>query len=169
MTRRLPLILLLLAAGPESPLQVGAMLPRLEGDYLSKRKAVLPADCQGKYALLAFGFSYDSRFQVEPWGKEFDRVFKGNPKVTLYEIPMIGGLGRLGAPFIDAGMRRGTPKEKHENVITVYGGTGPWKKWLGVTDKKAAYLVLLDPEGRILFLHSGPVSEAALEPNPGPM
>jgi len=156
------LILLLLAAGPESPLQVGSTLPKLEGDYLSKRKAVLPADAKGKFALLAFGFSYDSRFQVESWGKQFDRVFKGNPKVTLYEIPMIGGLGRLGAPFIDSGMRRGTPKEKYENVITVYGGTVPWKKMLQVRDEKAAYLVLLDPDGKIRWLHTGPVSDNLL-------
>jgi hypothetical protein len=142
-------------------LQVGDPLPKLEGDYLSKRKAVLPADAKGKWALLAFGFTYDSRFQVEPWGKEFDRRFKGNSRVTLYEIPMIGGMARLGAPFIDSGMRRGTPKDKHENLITVYGGTGPWKKALQVKDEKAAYMVLIDPQGIVRWMHQGPHSDAA--------
>ena len=43
--------------------------------------------------------------------------------MTFFEIPMIGGLARMGKWFIDSGMRRGTPKADHENVITVYGGT----------------------------------------------
>jgi hypothetical protein len=150
-------LLLLLAA---AVLQIGAPLPTLQGDYLSKRKATLPADAKGKYALLAFGFSYDSRIPVEAWGKEFDRRFKNNPKITLYEIPMIGGLSRLGAPFIDSGMRRGTPKEKHENVITVYGGTGPWKKMLNVQDEKAAYMILLDPNGIVRWISPGHHSDA---------
>lgn len=105
----------------------GERLPKLQGDYLTKRKATLPDDARGKTAMLAFGFSYDSRFAVAAWVKAWDKKHKDDPKFTFYEIPMIGGLARLGAPFIDSGMRKGTPKELHENVITVYGGVDPWK------------------------------------------
>jgi hypothetical protein len=73
---------------------------------------------------------------------------------------MIGGMARMGKWFIDSGMRRGTPKSDHENVITVYGGLGPWKKRLGVTDEKFAYLVLLDQKGNIAWRHAGPFEEA---------
>jgi hypothetical protein len=37
---------------------------------------------------------------------------------------MIGGLGTLGRWFIDRGMRKGTPMELRDHVITVYRGAG---------------------------------------------
>ena len=136
-------------------LTAGETLPKLQGDYLSKRKATLPDDAKGKTAMLAFGFSYDSRFAVEAWVKAWDKKHKGDPKFTYYEIPMIGGMARLGAPFIDSGMRKGTPKELHENVITVYGGVDPWKKRFGVRNEKEAYIVIIDPEGKVQSMAHG--------------
>lgn len=69
--------------------------------------------------------------------------------MTFYEIPMIGGMARLGKWFIDGGMRRGTPKADHENVITVYGGAGAWKQRVGFHDPDSAYLILIDRDGRV--------------------
>ena len=46
----------------------------------------------------------------KPGAKRFRQEFEKNPKVTFYEIPMIGGMARLGKWFIDSGMRRGTPQ-----------------------------------------------------------
>lgn len=123
---------------------IGQRLPELKGEFLTGREATLPGAGSGQVALLLFGFSYDSRFAVEAWAKRFRGDFGTSPRVTSYEIPMIGGMARLGKWFIDGGMRRGTPKSDHEHVLTVYGGTGPWKMHLGVTDEKFAYLVLLD-------------------------
>ena len=58
----------------------------------------------------------------------FQEQFITYPRVTYYEVPMIGGLARLGKWFIDGGMRRGTPREDYEHVITVYGCTESWKQ-----------------------------------------
>lgn len=142
---------------------VGAGLPKLQGEYLTGRKAILPADASGRVSLLLFGFTYQSRFQVEPWAKRFRQEFDGNPNVTFYEIPMIGGMARMGKWFIDGGMRRGTPKADQENVITVYGGTDAWKARLGLKAEDAAYLVLLDPKGKIAWVHAGPLNEAEFQ------
>ncbi len=140
-------------------LAVGAGLPELRGEYLSGRKAVLPKDASGRVALLLFGFTYQSRFAVEAWTKRFREEFEQYPQVTFYEIPMIGGMARLGKWFIDSGMRRGTPKADHENVVTVYGGTEPWKLRLGVQVEDSAYLVVLDQKGNVGWRHSGPFEE----------
>ena len=98
-----------------------------------------PQAASGRVALLMLGFTYDSRFQVEAWAKRFRQDFGTEPSVTFFEIPMIGGLARMGKWFIDSGMRRGTPKADHENVITVYGGTDAWKQRVGFRD----------PQGRV--------------------
>jgi len=141
-------------------LQVGARLPVLSGDYLSGRKAVLPDAAKDKVALLALGFTYESRHAVEAWTGRFRMDFGKEVAAAFYEIPMIGGAGRLGRWFIDSGMRRGTPKELHENVITVYGGTGPWKRRLNFKDPDGAYLILLDRTGTVRWLHAGKFDES---------
>ncbi|MGO9096809.1 MAG: hypothetical protein ACLQGV_16515 [Bryobacteraceae bacterium] len=134
-------------------------MPPLKGEFLTGRQALLPGVASGRVALLALGFTYDSRFAVEAWVGRFLKDFGGNPQVTFYEVPMIGGMARLGKWFIDSGMRRGTPKKDHEHVITVYGGTGPWKQRLGFLSRDAAYLILIDRRGVVRWRHNGALEE----------
>ncbi len=147
------------AAAPAVEITVGDPLPPLRGEFLSGRTAVLPQAASGRVALLMLGFTYDSRFQVEAWAKRFRQDFGTKPGVTFFEIPMIGGMARMGKWFIDSGMRRGTPKADHENVITVYGGTDEWKQRVGFNDPKAAYLVLIDQHGRVAWRSAGSLDE----------
>ena len=135
------------SAAATGELAAGDPLPALRGEFLTGQTAVLPQAASGRVALLLLGFSYDSRFAVEAWAKQFRAQFGTDPRVTFYEVPMIGGLSRLGKWFIDRGMRRGTPKADHEHVITVYGGTEPWKRRVAFRDSEAAYLILLDKPG----------------------
>jgi hypothetical protein len=147
------------AAAPVAELAIGDQLPPLKGEFLSSRTAVLPQAASGRVALLMLGFTYDSRFQVEAWAKRFRQDFGTKPGVTFFEIPMIGGMARMGKWFIDSGMRRGTPKADHENVITVYGGTDQWKQRVGLNDPKAAYLILLDQNGHVAWRSAGSLDE----------
>ncbi len=140
-------------------LSSGERLPVLKGAFLSGRPAVLPDAASGRIGLLAIGFTYNSRFAVEAWIGRFRKDLGDSPKVTFYEIPMIGGMAQLGKWFIDSGMRRGTPKKDHENVITVYGGTEPWKQRLGFQSPDAAYLILMDQGGIVRWRHSGEFDE----------
>jgi len=144
----------------DAALKVGMELPMLKGEYLTGRSALVPEMVRSKIALLALGFTYDSRFAVDSWCERFSQEFKTSDGITFFEVPMIGGLARLGKWFIDSGMRKGTPKEKHENVITVYGGVEPWKKRVEYKDPKAAYLILIDRQGIVRWLHSGPFDAA---------
>jgi len=142
-------------------LKTGEPLPELRGEFLTGKTAVLPQASTGKAALLILGFTYDSRTTVEAWTKRFRADFAKNPNVTFYEIPMIGGMARMGKWFIDSGMRRGTPKADHEHVITVFGGTDVWKQRTGFKDPNTAYLVLLDQHGKVVWTTSGGVTEEA--------
>jgi len=168
------MLLVLLAIGPVAAvgvdeiarLAVDETLPPLEGDFLTKTKARLPDAAAGKVALVALGFTYDSRFAVEEWSKRFRETFADDPRVTFFEVPMLGRMARLGRVFIDRGMRKGTPEAFHGNVITVYGGSvGDWKKRMGFTDatKDAAYLILLGPDGTVRWLHTGAPADAPFE------
>jgi len=138
-------------------LRVGDPFPALEGRTLTGRDATLPQAASGKVTLVAMGFTYQSRFPVEAWADWYRTTVGSRPDVALFEVPMIGGLATLGRWFIDRGMRSGTPVELHDRVITVYGGTGDWKKRLAYSTehKDDAYLIVLDPDGIVQWLHHG--------------
>ena len=164
--RMLPVILMATALisplpSGETMLPLGKPMPPLKGEFLTGRQALLPDAASGRVALLALGFTYNSRFAVEAWIGCFRKDFADNPQVTFYEVPMIGGMARLGGWFIDRGMRRGTPTQDWGNVITVYGGTDLWKQRLGFQSPDAAYLVLLDRHGTVRWRHSGVFDEVA--------
>ena len=111
------------------------------------------------------GFTYDSRFDVEAWVERMGGELGPNERVTYFQVPVIGGMGRMAKWFIDSGMRKGTPKALHENVITVYGGADRWKKTMGFTkaEEHAAYLALLGPDGRVQWMHRGGLTDEAME------
>jgi hypothetical protein len=153
------LIAALATAAPSPALVSGDLMPPLRGEFLSGRKAVLPDAARGRVTLVALGFSYDSRFAVDSWITRFRRDFGADTALTFFEVPVLGGLARAARPFIDGGMRRGTPKDLHENVITVYGGTNEWKLRLGFREPDDAYLLLLDRDGHIVWRHAGPFRE----------
>src|SRR5579871_269991 len=153
--------MILMASAIVQVLSPGEPMPVLKGEFLTGRQAVLPEAACGRVPLLALGFTYNSRFAVEAWIGRFRKDFGGKSQVTFYEIPMIGGMARLGKWFIDSGMRKGTPVKDHENVITVYGGTEPWKLRLGFKSPDAAYLILLDQRGIIRWRHNGAFDEGS--------
>lgn len=149
-------------------LRVGDALPVVHGSFLTGRDVALPAASAGKTALLLLGFTYESRHAVEPWGEWWRKVTNGRADVTFFEMPMIGGMAKLGRWFIDRGMRKGTPEALHENVITVYADAGDWKKRLGVASANDddAFLILIDGNGMVRWLDHGPFDReraAALE------
>ncbi len=148
-----------------APLNVGDPFPRLEGEFLSGRKAILPDAAAGKSALVMMGFTYQSRFVVEAWAEPLRAALAGRAATTFFEVPVLGGMARMGKWFIDSGMRRGTPRELHENVITVWGGVDRWKTLMGFskTAPDDAYLALNGKDGRVRWLYHGPYSAAALD------
>jgi len=152
-----------LRAGPaQESLRVGDRLPVLKGQFLSGRDAELPRASSGRVALVAMGFTYKSRFPVEAWGSWYRATIGSRTDATFFEVPMIGGLATLGRWFIDRGMRSGTPVELRERVITVYEGTRDWKKRLAYSAEREddAYLIVLDGDGIVRWLHHGGFDQA---------
>ncbi len=107
--------------------------------------------------LVAMGFTYESRYPVEAWADWYRTALGSRTDVTFFEVPIISGLATLGQWFIDRGMRNGTPVALHQNVITVYGGTGVWKAALdyGPRHEDDAYLIVLDGDGVVKWRHHG--------------
>ena len=152
-------------SAPLAPLKVGDPFPRLEGEFLTGRKAVLPDASAGKMALVLMGFTYQSRFVVEAWADPVRKALAARESATFFEVPVLGGMARMGKWFIDSGMRSGTPKELHENVITVWGGVDRWKALMNFAKaaEDDAYLTLIGKDGRVRWLYRGKYSAEALD------
>jgi hypothetical protein len=150
------------ATGP-LPVAAGSMLPRLEGDFLSGRKAILPDDLNGKVAVLLISFSTASRQAVEDWAERLLAEYADAPGVAFFQVPVLGQAARLGRWFIDSEMRKATPKEFHENVITVYASAEQWKTVIGFSrlEPDTVHLLVLDATGRVRGLQRGPFSPDA--------
>jgi cytochrome oxidase Cu insertion factor (SCO1/SenC/PrrC family) len=151
------------AAGTAGRIAVGDPFPRLEGDLLSGKPAALPDLAKGHVAVVALGFTYDARFAVEAWEKWYAQAVGAASGVSFYQVPMMGRAARMGRFFIDRGMRKNTPKEAQEHVLTVYSDTGPWKTRAGYQDarERDAYLFLLDPDGVVRWTYTGPFDDRA--------
>ena len=151
------------APAPAAP-RPGEALAPLQGRNLAGEAVALPAVAAGRTALLALGFSYESRHAVEAWGERFRAEFGADSQVTFFELPMMAGIGaRMARPFIEGGMRGGTPRALHRNVIVVWSDVGRWRRALGVRDPDLAYLLLLDPAGRVLWSGTGGREVAGFE------
>jgi hypothetical protein len=135
-------------------LPAGSTLPPFTGEDLTGAKVTLPDAARGQVTLIAFGFSYESRKPVEAWSAHLRERFGANDQFAWYQVPMVGGIGRLAKPFIMNGMRKQSRPNPRNSVI-VFGGVGPWKKRLGVKDDGLAYLVLLDRGGVVRWQHAG--------------
>jgi hypothetical protein len=146
-----------------APLSVGQRMPALKGDLLSGKAGVLPDLAAGRTTLILLGFSYNSRFQVEAWAEKFRARYGGAKEVTLFQVPMMGSAARLGRWFIDSGMRKNTPPELLDRVMTVYGPNDDWKARVGYSAPDDAYLVLIDRQGVVSWLAHGPVSDDRLQ------
>lgn len=149
------------AAREASEIKIGERLPELRGEFLTGREVVLPQAAQGRVTLLLLGFTYKSRFAVEAWAERFRAQYQSDPRVTFYEVPVIGGMAKLAKWFIDSGMRRGTPPEDYEHVVTVYRGADSWKRRVGFVELDAAYLILLDRTGEVAWRHQGGFEDRA--------
>jgi len=145
------------ASAAQDSLRVGQRMPELKGQTLTGRTAVLPQASAGNVTLVAMGFTYKSRFTVEAWADWYRTTIDPTTAVTFFEVPMIGGMATLGRWFINRGMRSGTPVELHDQVITVYEGTGDWKKRLSYSTRHEddTYLIVLDTQGVVRWLHHG--------------
>ena len=73
----LPVILM--ASSVMSALAPGEPMPALKGEFLTGRQARLPGAAAGRAALLALGFTYDSRVAVEVWIGRFRKDFGDDP------------------------------------------------------------------------------------------
>ncbi len=128
--------------------------PKVKGRSLSGKKVTFPKDVEGEVVLIGIAFKREAQEMLDSWIDYFDILCEG--KKDIYEIPMIeSSIWKIFSPIINRGMRSGIPEERHDKVVTHYGGVSDVKEQLEIEDEDLGYVFLLDEHGQILFKGEG--------------
>ena len=141
---------------------IGKKFPEVTADSLAKTPVSIPGAAQGKVALIAVAFLQQSQPQLDSWLGPFTERFASKEGFTFYEVPMISSGYKFMSFIINSGMRGGIPKEKHKNVVTMYGDVEKYMKELDL-DARFGYAFLLDREGVIRWQGKGFSTPEALK------
>lgn len=139
---------------------VGEIFPGIAGKSLEKKQVEMPKYFDGSQVVLLLGYKQDSQFDIDRWLIGLDMT---QTKVKAYELPTIQGmLPRMFSTFIDAGMRKGIPKELWGGVITVYSDGSKLQEFTGNEKPNNARVILLDKEGRVIYFYDRGFSVSSL-------
>ena len=133
---------------------IGKRFPEVTAESLAKTRESIPESAKGKVTLIAVAFLQQSQSQLDSWLGPFAERFGGKDGFTFYEVPMISSGYRFMRIIIDSGMRGGIPREKHKNVVTMYGDVEKYMKELNL-EARFGYAFLLDKEGIIRWQGQG--------------
>ena len=137
---------------------LGQPFPGVQGTSLSGVDTRLPDDCGGALCVLMVGYTRASQFDIDRWLLGLNQL---STPVRVIEVPTIPGLfPGLFAEQIDGGMRRGIPREDWPAVVTLYDDAERVTAFLGTEGKDNARVVLLDPQGWVIWVHDRGYSAA---------
>ena len=138
----------------QTTLNIGTKFPEVTAASLAKTRESIPESAKGKVTLIAVAFLRESQPQLDSWLAPFTEKYASTEGFTFYEVPMISSGYKFMRSVIDGGMRAGIPKEKHKNVVTMYGDVEKYMNELGL-DSRFGYAFLLDREGIIRWQGQG--------------
>ncbi|TVQ64260.1 MAG: hypothetical protein EA379_02145 [Phycisphaerales bacterium] len=138
----------------------GEPFPSVRGEGLDGVKWTIPDDFAGEHVLLLVGYKQNAQFDIDRW---MMGLLQAETPVDFYEIPTIKGLApRVIGGWIDDGMRKGIPRETWGVVITVYADADRIVDLTGNELGNNARVLLLDPDGTIVWFWDQGYSPSAL-------
>lgn len=138
-------------------------MPRIEGESFSGRKIVLPDDAKGKVAALVFGFSKASKGPTSAWGEKIFSEFGNQAGFALYQLPVLEDVPRFVRGMVISGMKKGIKENLHDHFVPILQGESELKTLVSYKEPDDAYLLVLEPTGKIVQQMHGPFSDAAYE------
>jgi hypothetical protein len=138
-------------------------MPRVEGESFAEHKVMLPDDAKGKVAVLVFGFTKASKGPTSAWGERIFSEFGHQAGFELYQLPVLEEVPRFVRGMVISGMKKGVKENMRDHFVPILQGESELKKLVSYKEPDDAYLVVLDPSGKIVQQIHGPFSDAAYE------
>lgn len=133
-------------------------IPSTPGETLSGKPIVLADAVHGQTALLVAGFSREGGDHVGEWIK----VIHADPAfshIAVFSIAMLAGAPSLFRGMIKSSMKKGITPAEQVRFVVLTSDEQPWKSFFGVTTDSDPYVVLIDPQGRMVWHGHGPAAQ----------
>ncbi len=136
-------------------------MPRIEGESFAEHKVMLPDDAKGKVAVLVFGFTKASKGPTSTWGQKIFSEFGNQAGFALYQLPVLEDVPRFVRGMVISGMKKGIKENMRDHFVPILQGESELKRLVNYKEPDDAYLVVLDPSGKIVQQMHGSSSDAA--------
>jgi hypothetical protein len=149
----------------------GNVLPELKGKTLAGTDITLPVK-NGKATVLGVAFSPKAEQDLKGWMQplydtflaKHEGVFEaGNFDGNVYLVALLSGAASLAGKGLADKAAKGTDAELRPRIILSTQDPALLAKALNVTDKNRPYFAVLDAEGHIKGIVSGPYNEAKMD------
>ncbi len=157
---RIVLLLLFFGALPGIA-QNSQPMPRIEGESLNGQKVVLPDAVSGKAAILILGFTKASKTQCGAWADKLYRDSFKHEGVEVYQLPVLEQVPRFVRGMVISGIKKGTAENRRDNFVPILQNESELKRLVAYKEEADAYVIVLDPAGKIVDQFHGPPSEPA--------
>lgn len=132
------------------------IFPSLSTHDLEGRSLRVPEDLPGPLNLIMLAFQRAHSAPLESWHGPLQRLRRTRPELEFWEVPVLSSSYRIWRPFIDNGMKAGTPDPAaRRRTLTVYTSLEALARELSLDGFDTIALFLLDAQGRILWRGAG--------------
>jgi hypothetical protein len=161
--KRLVLSLAFLALPLAASASAGS-IPTASGNALDGHAVILPRDLSQHATVLILGFTQHSQDATTEWEKATRASFAGTG-VAYFDIPFLEDAPGFIRPMIVRSIRKQVPEILRPHFVPLSSGQAAWKQTVGFTSDaaNAAYVVLVDRNGEILWQTHQPYSPALFE------
>jgi hypothetical protein len=154
-----PLLASQVAAMTAAQLKPGDMMPALSGETLSAKTIQFPMANPGAARLLVFAFSREAGNDSRLWSEHLAKNQDTAGTVIVFRVILLQSVSRLFRGAAVSGVKSSVPQSLWDRTILTFRDEGLWKQYLAVSDTKCSYLLLLDGDGRVRWVSSGPYTD----------
>ncbi len=163
---------LLLTCSLALALPAGAqnVLPRLSGERTDGSTVELPTASQGRFLIVALAFGQKAGPLLEDWcGPAYLRfvakhgIFASQVDADVYFVPLFVGLNKSAYNSSLKRLREEADPEVARHVVFVKEDAEAVRDALGLKDREVPYILVVDPQGRIIHREQGAYSDDKLD------
>lgn len=134
-------------------------MPHVVGDNLNNRPIDLASACERSMCLIVIGFSHASHVQVRAWTTRAENEFERNPGIVIYSVAVLQDAPRLVRGMAFRAIKTGVPDRERDHFVVLYHGEADLKRLVHFHTPDDAYVLLLDTNGKVRWIASGPVTD----------
>jgi hypothetical protein len=138
-------------------------IPPVKAKTLAEVEITLPQPGSSHVLILVLGFSHKSGNNCTPWDKRLFADFHSDSRVTYYQLPVLQGAPAFVRPMILRGMRKDIPADQQIHFIPILDHEDEWKKLVNFSAPDDPYILLTNPEGRVIWQTHGSLTDASYD------